>query len=293
MVLALLGGVGAYAAKLGPFAPAASVAPSAAVVPGATARPSASVPPSFNVSVPPLDTTPPAPSGSTLPPVSFPASPGLPSGLPSLSIPPLPTAVPSGSVPPLPSISIPPLPSGLPSLSIPPLPTAGPSGSIPPGPTEPAPGFPNAEEAALLEHVPEDLRASCSRTSSPTEGATASLVCTSVPGTDNGTPTVVQYSQMQDADAMNAAYDSMVLALGATEDSAGDCESDEWPQENEYVVGDDPDAPAAGRYVCGLLGGTVPQIAWTDDELDVFSFALRFDTLRTELYEFWTTAGPF
>jgi len=142
--------------------------------------------------------------------------------------------------------------------------------------------FPNADESALLAHVPDALRSSCERQTAENQlpDALAGVFCS------NDANIGVYYNLFPDQATMTAQYDSVVQSYGATRDS-GDCTTDAVSESRYTINGED-----AGRYVCFDLGGA-RHLAWTDDALLIRSDAYHVGGDKQALYDFWLNeAGP-
>jgi hypothetical protein len=152
------------------------------------------------------------------------------------------------------------------------------AGSVPPT-TIPSAGTP---EAALLVHVPDAIRPTCTTTPG-VDDVLASADCTSVDGA-----LTVTYVQYASAAPMNQAYGDAV-GRSQIEPNTGSCEEhDTWPAESSYDV----DGELAGRRLCTDNPGS-PTIVWTYDSLAIISQAASQGGDAAGLVEFWTTeAGP-
>jgi hypothetical protein len=145
---------------------------------------------------------------------------------------------------------------------------------------------------ALLSHVPESLRGSCS----PATGSAAVIARVTCP-VDGGT-IMVAYAAYADQAAMTADYEAQVIAAGI-EDASGRCYNtngdgtfsatkSRWPSENGYTINDE----SVGRYLCYESG--TPTVAWTDDRLYILAVATTSSTDVDRLITFWVNeAGPF
>jgi hypothetical protein len=189
-------------------------------------------------------------------------------------------------------------PSSSPALGSSALPTSAGSpgaGSRPSGvpPTAPASGpptplasfvapSPGTPEAALLAHVPEALRTTCS-TAAGQDPITVSASCSASDGTIS-----VIYDQYADAASMAAAYAAAVSDAQIDSDS-GSCEDHTtWPAEGSYDVEGAP----TGRRLCIDKDGA-PTISWTDERLNILSQASGAANDVAALIDFWTNeAGP-
>jgi hypothetical protein len=145
---------------------------------------------------------------------------------------------------------------------------------------------------ALLSHVPEPLRESCTP-GAFVAPALALVNCTAAEGQIS-----VTYSGYPDQAAMTADYEAKVILAGI-ENNSGHCyntnldgsftaTTTRWPSENGYMVNDEPQ----GRYLCYELG--LPSIAWTDDGLYILGIASSSSGDVDSLVAFWVNeAGPF
>jgi len=246
-VVLVLGVGGMYALGLGPFQPSATATTGAQLTP--TPKPSKT------------------PADSTATPTEAGASP-TESAAPETTAPA--TTAPATLPPTAPATS-----PGFtfPGLSIPPTdPGASPSMS--------------AADSALLEHVPEDLRDSCT----PREivpPAISTLSCST--GFERGI--AVTYSQYPDTASMETAYEFQVQLWGGANVGNDQCsDTSTWPTELGYTVEDEP----YGRLLCYELG-TSPQIRWTDTKLNVLSWTFGLvNVTKDEIYDFWDSeAGPY
>ena len=161
------------------------------------------------------------------------------------------------------------------------LPTNGTQTAAPSLPATPGPS-PGTPEAALLAHIPEAIRATC--TTAAGKGAIiVSATCSSADGS-----ITVTYNQYDAADAMDGDYTNLRLD-SAIEPDTGTCEDHAtWPAESSYKVEGEP----AGRRLCTDKPGS-PTIFWTDDRLMILSQAVSNTTDYVRLVDFWTNeAGP-
>ena len=249
LALVLLLGVGGmYAFGLGPFAPAATPTSAAQVTP--TPKPtktpaSATATPTEGAASPTASAAP----ETTAPATTAPAT-TAPATAPATS----------------PGISFPP-------FTIPPIGTPGPTPSM----TE--------ADTALLAHVPQDFRDSCTPTVAVTP-AIASLNCNT--GFERGI--FMSYTSYPDTTSMNTDYQLYVTAFG-TGAGNGTCEtSSDWPAEGSYTI----DNVEAGRLLCVDSGG-VPTMWWTDERLNILSSSFGVgDVTADDMWSFWANeAGPF
>jgi hypothetical protein len=252
LALVLVLGVGGmYALGLGPFAP------SATPTTGAKLTPTASQPSS--TATPTAPAASPSPTETLAPATSAPATTAPATTAPSTTAPA--TTAPASE---LPSFTLPP-------ISFPPV-SPGPSAS------------PNAVEAALLLHVPEDFRDSCSATP-VVQPAVAGLNCNA--GLERGI--FMSYTQYPDFDSMQAAYEFIVQLYG-TDAGSEDCEvAGNWPSEYGYTI----DEVHAGRVLCSEFG-TLPQMHWTDERFNILTWSFGVgDATKEDMHSFWASeAGP-
>jgi serine/threonine protein kinase len=146
------------------------------------------------------------------------------------------------------------------------------------------PAFPDADERALLAHVPQASQVNCMR---PAAGQVrdntgdAQVVAAVTCGPTEGAA-VVFYYQFADLDSMNDAY------AGNLDTSGPDCARKPKP-----FVGDAPYRRAgdSGRLGCAEVSG-LPSMVWTSDKLRIATFAYQgYDP--DSLLEWWRSdAGP-
>lgn len=149
------------------------------------------------------------------------------------------------------------------------------------------PPFPDADERALLEHIPPNSRTNCMRPSTGqirdnvgeagVDAVDAAVTCGPTEGA-----AVVFYYQFADLDSMNTAY-------AANMDTSGPiCTA-----EREPFLGDAPyqQRGDTGRLGCGS-SGKQPFLGWTSDRLRIATFAFQgFDS--ESLLAWWRgDAGP-
>jgi hypothetical protein len=156
----------------------------------------------------------------------------------------------------------------------------------------PPPATPSGATDALLAHVPEALRGTCT-TASFEDPALALATCMA----DGGAITV-NYTLYPDQPSMAAVYDAAVIATGI-DDSSGRCynrneaghveaTTSRWPAENGYTIQDEP----VGRYLCSD-DGTIATLTWTDDQLYILARATAAKAGVDRLISFWIDeAGP-
>ena len=153
-------------------------------------------------------------------------------------------------------------------------------------PTDPPESdFPDADEAALLEFVPEAFRDTCTRPFGEGVDVVADVDCFP---TDTGADQT-GYNQFANLEIMNQSYDTTrdFLEIPA---SQGQCaEAEQWPADGTYTIGEE----TAGRIMCTdtFTGSSI--IWWTDELLNIKSVAISTDGDREALYEFWANeSGP-
>jgi serine/threonine-protein kinase len=152
------------------------------------------------------------------------------------------------------------------------------TGATDTGATETASDFPNADEAALLAHVPETTRDLCEREDEDAKAdeAIAGVACFRPKLT-------VFYDMFPDAASMNAYYDSQVSLAGATRDQ-GDCASAQ-VAEGTWTLGDQVE----GRLLCFTDDARI--IVWTDERFNILGYIYRTEPNRPKAYRFWQGAG--
>jgi hypothetical protein len=257
LALVLVLGIGGmYALGLGPFAPSAT--PTAAAQPTPTPKPTKTP---ATASATPSEVAA-SPTESTAPETTAPATTAPATTAPATTAP----ATATASAP----ISFPPL--TLPPLSFPPI-SPGPSPSM------------TANDTALLAHVPEDFRDSCTPSVAVTP-AMSSLNCNT--GFERGI--YMSYTQYPDVTSMNAAYQFYVNAYGEGAGSDLCSNADNWPSEIGYTI----DNEEAGRVLCSEFG-TLPAMFWTDENLNILTWMFGIgEVTRDDMYDFWSNeAGPF
>ena len=95
----------------------------------------------------------------------------------------------------------------------------------------------------------------------------------------------VAYTLAVDADEYAGYYERLIEALGITETDAGSC-PDAIPSEETYTIGGED----VGLLACTVGDGGHAIMIWTDDRLQIVSYAERRDDDIEALYEWWT--GP-
>ena len=141
-------------------------------------------------------------------------------------------------------------------------------------------------DTALLQHVPEPIRDSCSPGAAVTP-AIASLDCF----TDLETGIFVYYTSYPDLNSMNTAYQSYVLVYGNNPGSKTCEKADNWPAQGPWSVNESEED--AGQLLCSGFGDA-PAMFWTDERLNILSWSWGLtDVTRDDMWSFWTTdAGP-
>jgi hypothetical protein len=135
---------------------------------------------------------------------------------------------------------------------------------------------------ALLNHVPSDIRSTCVDSTATTD-ILASVDCTA-----DSDAIAVSYTLYPDMASMDAAFDGFKEGMGS-DATAGSCsDTTAWPKSDTYTVSD----VHAGRYLCVFLGEE-PNFMWTDERINVFSWAWHNNNDAARLYDFWLNdAGP-
>ena len=162
-------------------------------------------------------------------------------------------------------------------------PTASPSAEPTAGPTESAVPSPSGDIAAeLLSHIPLGIQESCF-----TSPGTAPILVLATCTADDG---VIQltYFQYDSQDSMFLAYEGFRFVSGIEPETGTCSDPSTWPAENDYTIGGQP----TGRWLCTeALGQTT--IYWTDDRLDILSWATHTTSDYNRLIDFWTNeSGP-
>jgi hypothetical protein len=164
-------------------------------------------------------------------------------------------------------------------------PTAGGSptpATVPATPFVPPTGV-TPDGAALLAHIPEALRASCTSMSAASSPEIPMASCT-----PNAGGIIVTYSQFSSPDVMNSEYQSQFGPL-QIDPNSGSCEDHAtWPAEGQYEVG----GVTVGRRLC-FDQGELPTIIWTDERLNIVASAVSQTSDPAALVDFWLhEAGP-
>ena len=158
-------------------------------------------------------------------------------------------------------------------------------GGIAPSPTVSG-TYPSTAEAAVLRHVPENLRGGCESVEEiyPTE--IESVRCVPFNG-----PTI-DYTAFGNGLDMSQAYQGDVDSADPAPTENGQCALGNY--EYTYTVSGEP----SGRilcttYVSGKTGETFRVIEWTNDELEVLAYAKSPTMTWGQMVEFWRgSAGP-
>ena len=179
------------------------------------------------------------------------------------------------------TVKLPPDPNATPAPTV--APTAAPSV----GATAPAGDFPNADEAALLEHIPTDTRGTCEAADPFYEQEIDSLRCRPEDGL------LVDYSAFESVDDLRAAFDSDYEAADPTPTEDGSCQEGDLLSTYTIDEGD-----IAGQVMCTTVtsssGGRVFKvIEWTNEPLRILGYMQSATLEWDDLIEFWSTkAGP-
>lgn len=141
-----------------------------------------------------------------------------------------------------------------------------------------AAGVPADEtDAQLWSHIPPSLRSTCRRSTDQESGAISAYNCTwrRIVG--------LQYNLFTSTPELAAGFEEVRQRYGLENADGASC----------------PDGNFAGAYepggsmLCFVGDDGVASIVWTDDELDIMSFAWRDDGKLDALYDAWTEGvGP-
>jgi hypothetical protein len=138
--------------------------------------------------------------------------------------------------------------------------------------------FPNADEQALLSHVPSDMRATCVR-SSLIDGGIAAVDC--LPADADA----VYFNLMRDKNAMGAVYEANLKTMAVTREMG---QPPACPFERSYNTKNVPN----GRVSCGPDDNRKSlSLQWTDDALVIISFVIRDDGNAKELSQWFQQFG--
>ncbi|MBA3779870.1 MAG: hypothetical protein H0X16_11355 [Chloroflexi bacterium] len=154
-------------------------------------------------------------------------------------------------------------PSEAPSIA----PTAAPTSAAPTA----APSL-NPAAAALLEHIPEEIRDSCAEEVRPY--ANLALACTAE-------DVRVVYMAFDDKAAADETYEEQFASF-ARSAGPGIATCEEGPYEREYPDG----GTQSGLIVC-FERARQPNVVWTDDELAILAQASSNTLSLTRLHEWW------
>ena len=138
-------------------------------------------------------------------------------------------------------------------------------------------GVPADETDALLwSHIPESLRSTCRRSTDQEAGAISAYNCTwrRIVG--------LQYNLFTSTPELADGFEEVRQRYGLENPDGASCPDGNF--EGPYEPG--------GRMVCFVGDDGVASIVWTDDELDVMTFAWRDDAKLDALYDAWTHVGP-
>jgi hypothetical protein len=143
---------------------------------------------------------------------------------------------------------------------------------------------------ALLQLIPGRIRATCDPPDDPNafpEAAVAKLVC----APPNRQAHSVQYNLFGTRNEMQQAYNASLDQVRQDTGEAvrgGDCATDRFAEHTWSFQG------SSGRVMCYVLEGQA-WIEWSDNNLLVYSFALRNDANDLQLYRWWNNrafSGP-
>jgi hypothetical protein len=162
------------------------------------------------------------------------------------------------------------------------LPTDGPQPPSTDGELTPTPDGSLTPEQALIAHIPEPIRPSCT-VEAGTGPAELVARCTA----DEGALTVA-YIHFATAEDMAAAFANR-LEQSEIDANSGRCEDPEtWPAESQYSIG----GAVTGRRLCTDEPGE-PTIYWTDDRLNILGQVSTETIDFDRLIQFWTEeSGP-
>jgi hypothetical protein len=146
----------------------------------------------------------------------------------------------------------------------------------------PAPDVTPEEE--LLTHIPEAIRDSCVDPDSPPNNATASKVCSA-----DGDNVTVWYSLYDNQADMTTDYEEFTSDRDY-KDTPNNCSDDGFGQYRWNYENDDP----GGERSCYLDSDDQAWVEWTEENLLIYSFALRSDGDYAALSDWWASAdsGP-
>jgi hypothetical protein len=146
--------------------------------------------------------------------------------------------------------------------------------------------FPNADEAAILDVVPVDIRESCHRADPIYRDEVDTITCD---GSTAHPP--IDYSLFRSAEAMEGAFDRDLGRADPAPTAAGQCNA------GNYVAPYSIDGAAAGRIMCirstDDTGTEFKVIEWTSTARRVLSFMSSTTRTWDNLIEYWRDkAGP-
>lgn len=138
------------------------------------------------------------------------------------------------------------------------------------------PGDPSDEQ--LLSYIPPAFHSTCRRSTDAEPGAVSAFNCT------HRRIVGLQYNLFSSETELAAGFEEVKARYGlAGETPGGSCAEGRF--EGEYVPG--------GSLICFVGEDGVAAIVWTDDELDVMTFAWRDDGNLRALYDAWREGvGP-
>ncbi len=133
------------------------------------------------------------------------------------------------------------------------------------------------DDARLWSSIPDGVKSTCRRSTDQEAGSVSAYNCTyrRVVG--------LQYNLFPSEPEVVAAYADVKERYGLGEPAGGSCGAGGF--EGDYLPG--------GSMLCFVGDDGVASIVWTDDELDVLSFAWRDDGDLPALYDAWREGvGP-
>jgi hypothetical protein len=134
------------------------------------------------------------------------------------------------------------------------------------------------QETAMLEHIPESIRATCQSTEL-LRGAVASLACLSADSD-------VFYTSYPDAETMTGVYEAQRNEAQVAPDT-GRTNPADCPGEGVFRAG----TPNEGRILCYLDEGSA-RATWTDPQLVILTEAIRRDDQFPALMALADRLGP-
>jgi hypothetical protein len=138
------------------------------------------------------------------------------------------------------------------------------------------PGDPSDEQ--LLSYIPPAFHSTCRRSTDAEPGAVSAFNCT------HRRIVGLQYNLFSSTTELATGFEEVKERYGLAGDApGGSCPEGRF--EGEYVPG--------GSLICFVGEDGVAAIVWTDDELDVMTFAWRDDGNLPALYDAWREGvGP-